>query len=250
MKKIILVCILYFFVSYAFSQEREILGSWIGFNQSGTLIEWTFKDDNILVIKEYNFIGGSIFSDSEDWTFSEETTHYGIMNNYIVALQVLYNYIIIDNKLLLHNLYEIITLEKKTMDRTTEETKNLLKGKWLLLNEAYIGISNKNVMDFFMEKYDDRLYEINFLENDIIDFKVYQNDKILFSHSHLYKLEENYLFLNFDEEIDEENSIGYWYRGEFELYVYTGQFYCIIENNKLLLKDRNFDTKPMFLIKK
>jgi hypothetical protein len=118
----------------AAAQENAVLGSWMIW-QDEELMEVIFGNDNVLTTKNYS---------SYNATADVETDHYMIMDDIIIIDGDIYNYFLVNDKLVMTSYYEQLVFSRKTVN-STAEVKRLIVGTWAA--EIYEG-SETYTMEF------------------------------------------------------------------------------------------------------
>jgi hypothetical protein len=109
----------------AAAQESAVLGSWMIW-QDEELMEFIFGNDNVLTTKNYSSSNASAYV---------ETGHYMIMDDIIIIDGDIYNYFLVNDKLVMISYYNQLVFSRKTVN-STAEVKRLIVGTWAAENHG------------------------------------------------------------------------------------------------------------------
>jgi len=122
MKKQLLTIIIFTTLIFGVSSDQRILGEW----------ETVVYDEIVEMIFEEDVITVRVFGNEE--ALIEETAYFGMIENFVVIDDVLYSYMLYDNKLLLIGDSGMFLLTRKK--QAPPFTQAMLIGKWSAKRET------------------------------------------------------------------------------------------------------------------
>ena len=166
MKKQLLVIIIFTVAIFGISsQEKNLLGTWETVIYDGVL-EMVFEKDAVIA-RVYK---GS-YDEGDSEIENSEKAFYGMLGDSIILDNVIYNYLIIDDKLLLSGRSDVLLLKRK---QESLFTKDMLIGKWSVQK-------------------DDQAVELLFDENGTVTSTVYEEGEMPETNTEPYELGDRYL---------------------------------------------------------